>query len=213
MSGFIDIFLIEDHPIYKEGLIEAFRNKSKSKYRISGSAGSVQEARKAINDSPVGIILLDLKLPGESGVDFCAELKSLYPEKKVIALTGETDNEILLKTWVNNADAIVSKNSGIDELIYTIDVVKEGKRVLGSNVPLNFEYLNTGNEKSEPSLTRREEQVYKLLMTGMTKAQAAEKLFVSYETINTHVKKMFTKFDVHSFPALMLKLENYWKDK
>lgn len=209
----IEIFLVEDHPIYRDGLIEAFYKKSKHKYCISGIANTIGEAREKMKNSDIEIILLDLKLPDESGVDFCAELKKNYPDKKVIALTGESENDVLYNTWMNKADAILMKNSGIDELISVIGEVRKGKRIIGSDVPLSFDKINPKKDKNKPSLTMRQQQVYKLLMTGMTKAEAAEKLCVSYETVNSHVKNLFVKFEVHSLSELTYKLNNFMKEK
>ena len=213
MSGLIEIFLIEDHPIFRDALVEAFYKKSTHKYVISGTAGTIGEAREKIKKSEADIILLDLKLPDESGVVFCAELKKKYPEKKVIALTGETENNMLLNTWLNKADAIIMKNSGIEEIISVIGEVLKGKRTLRSDIPLSFDSLNPLKDKNKPFLTAREGQVFELLMTGITKAEAAEKLFVSYETVNTHVKRMFSKFEVHNFTALRNKIEKYFKEQ
>lgn len=207
MSGLIEIFMIDDHPVYIDGISEAFYKSTKGKFCVSGSAKTIQEAREKIKKTYAEIILLDLKLPGESGVDFCAELKRTYPDKKVIALTGETDNTTLLNTWVNKADAIVMKYTGINELIGVIKTVRAGKRVIGKDVPIVFDTLNPLKEKNLPYLSPREQQVLKLLMSGYSRSETAEKLFIAAETVNAHCKKMFAKFKVNKLQALIKEVE------
>lgn len=207
MNDLIEIFIIDDHPIYIDGIIEAF-NKSQinKKYYVSGSAYSIKDARKNIENSNAEVILLDLKLPGENGVDYCAELKNKYPDKKIIALTGETDNTTLYGAWMNNADAIVMKYTGVRELLSVINTVRRGDRVIGKDVPIVFGSINPDSDRDKPFLTHREQQVLTLLIAGHTRREVAEKIFISNETVNTHCKKMFAKFKVNNLQSLIKKV-------
>jgi len=177
--------------------------KSQSKYCIINSANSISEARIKLEKTTAEIILLDLKLPGESGVDYCAEVKNKYPDKKVIAITGETDNTTLFNTWMNMADAIVMKYTSINELIEVLKSVQKGNRVIGKDVPLALDHLNLENDPNQPYLTKKEQQVLLLLMSGLSRHEVAEKLFVGAETVNTHCKRMFAKFDVKNLTSLI----------
>ena len=208
MDEIIEVFIIDDHPIYIDGIKDAFY-KSNTKYCIGGSATLIKAARKKIKKSFAKVILLDLKLPGESGVDFCAELKKNFPEKKVIVLTGETDDEILFNVWLNQADAIVMKYAGIHDLISVINSVRKGERVIGKYVPLVFNSDDLLKDINKPTLTNKEKQILMLLMSGNTRREASEKLFIAQETVNTHCKNMFTKFKVKNLQSLLRKVIDY----
>lgn len=202
MSDLVEIFMIDDHPIYIDGMKEAFL-RSQSKYFIIDTAKSIAEARVKIEKTRANIVLLDLKLPDESGVDYCAELKNKFPDKKVIALTGETDNTTLFNTWMNMADAIVMKYSGINDLTEVIKSVQKGNRIIGKGVPLALDHVNSRKDPNQPYLTKKEQQVLLLLMSGLSRQEVAEKLFVGSETINTHCKRMFAKFNVKNLTSLI----------
>lgn len=208
-----EIFIIDDHPIYIDGLIAAIYKDYADEFSVSGSANNIEKAREKLKKSDADIILLDLKLPGENGVVFSTELKNVYPDKKVIALTGETDNDTLFNTWMNGVDAIVMKYSGITELMSVVKKVLEGERIIGKDVPLVFDNQTRSIDKNKPYLSNREKQVLMMLMEGKHRKEVAEKLSMSQETVNTHCKKMFLKFKVNNLQALIheLKLQNLLK--
>lgn len=208
MRDLIELFIIEDHPMYVEGIKKSFDMKEDRVY-VGGWAGSVEEARGKLTTSNADVIFLDLNLPGESGADYCIELKSIYPEKKVIALTAETDSELLLKVWLNRVDAILMKMSGKQVMIDTIRAVMEGKREIGKDVPLFFDVSDYTKARSTPALTRREQQVLNLLTSGYTRKQVSEKLNVTIDTVDSHCKNMFKKYGVNSLQQLLNELKRY----
>lgn len=206
MRELIEIFIIDDHPIYISGLQDAFYKHKTSRYAISGSATSIAEAREKLKKSFAEVILLDLKLPGESGVDYCAEIKKTYPEKKVIALTGETDTTILFNVMMNGADAIMMKYSEVDEIIEVVADVLKGKKVFGDRVPPIHDRINPEKKKNIPFITPREDQIFSLLKIGLKRREIADKLNVANSTVHSHCKKMFAKFEVHNVQALINKV-------
>ena len=152
----VELFIIDDHPLFLEGIKNSFE-KEKDGVFIGGWSKSIAGAREKMKDSSAKVIFLDLVLPGESGVDFCLELKRKYPEKKVIALTGETDLNTLYQVWMNGADAILSKLSDKNQLLDAIEDVLNSKRTVGKDVPAFFD--KAPNVIKGPFLTFREEQV------------------------------------------------------
>lgn len=190
----VELFVIDDHPVFLEGVKKLF-NREKDGIHIGGWAKSIADARKKIKSSTANIVFLDLVLPGESGVDFCRELKNGCPEKKVIALTGETDPFILYRAYQNEADAIISKLSDKAQLLEAIDGVLKGKRIIGSGVPSFFDKKSMLEE--QPFLTKREFEVMNLLVIGVSRKKAAQILHVSEDTIHKHCDNVFKKFGVN----------------
>lgn len=202
MTQVTELFIIEDHPIFIEGIVKVFDVQA-DKMFVGGWANSAEAARERLKVSDADVILLDLTLPGESGVDFCLELKRDYPEKKVIALTAETDTEILFNVWMNRVDAILMKLAGKDVLIDTIHSILKGKREIGKDVPPFFDMSGSQRDNNVPVLTKREQQVLNLLSSGLIRKEVAEKLNVSIDTVDSHCKNMFKKYDVNSLQQLV----------
>lgn len=123
----INIFVIDDHPVFIDGIKTVFKNGN-DKIKVSGSATSVKEALPKLKRSRAKVVLLDLIMPEISGVEFCLTIKKRFPEKKVIALTGELNPTVLYNAWMNKADAIIMKYCEKQELIDTIHTVLEGNR-------------------------------------------------------------------------------------
>lgn len=207
MRQVTELFIIEDHPVYIEGIKNIFDYKTDQMY-VSGWANSVEEARIKIKNSPADVILLDLNLPGESGVDYCIELKSEYSDKKVIALTAETDSEILFKVWMNQVDAILMKLCDKETLVDTIHAVLKGRREIGKDVPPFFEFGESKRQGSKPILTKRENQVLSLLSSGLLRKEVAEKLNVTIDTVDSHCKNMFKKYEVNNLRQLINEMKN-----
>lgn len=189
----INIFVIDDHPMFIDGLKTAFLN-DENKIKICGSANSAEEALPLLKRVRVKVVLLDLKMPGISGEDFCLVIKNTFPNTKVIVLTGETDTTLLYNTWNNNADAILIKHCGKQELTTAIFRVLEGKRFLGTNIP---EFINQReyNNSKRPRLTSSELKVLSLLAKGRTRTEASIILGNSQNAISFHVKNIYKKFN------------------
>ncbi len=140
----INVFVIDDHPIMVQGISEAFEDK-KDGINIVGYAYSSKQAMKELRDSSADAILLDLAMPGISGVELCTAIKSLFPEKKIIVLTGENDIMMLKNVWINGADAILSKYCGKFEIKDTIEKVLDNKRIIDKDIKKYFEEAVTQN--------------------------------------------------------------------
>jgi len=190
----INIFVIDDHPVIVEGVKAIFDGK-KEKIKVVGHAYSAKEALSKLKKSSAHIILLDLLMPEFSGVELAQILKKDYPDKKVIAFTGETDTAILFNAWMNKVDAILMKYCGRDELVQTIHAVLAGERKIGSNVPNFFLQIESTKNGSTPRLTSRELQVLNALAKGYKRGEVGELLHISKVAVDFHCKNLFKKFN------------------
>jgi DNA-binding NarL/FixJ family response regulator len=196
-----NVFVIDDHPMFIDGLKSVFAN-NKDGIKISGSANSADEALPLLIRSKAKIVLLDLKMPGTSGDEFCLVLKRKFPDKKVIALTGETDTTLLYNTWNNMVDAILIKHCGKQELVNVITSVLSGKRILGTNVP-EFLIQRNINKSDRPRLTNSELRVITLLSTGKSRPEVGQVLGTSQHAVNFHVKNIFKKFKMNKIMSVV----------
>lgn len=197
----INIFVIDDHPVFIDGIKTVFKNGN-DKIKVSGSATSVKEALPKLKRSRAKVVLLDLIMPEISGVEFCLTIKKRFPEKKVIALTGELNPTVLYNAWMNKADAIIMKYCEKQELIDTIHTVLEGNRTIGPDVP-DFHDLISGNDSESPKLTPSELPILNLLAKGHTRDEVGKILGSSRNAINFHCKNMNKKFNVKNITSVI----------
>ncbi len=196
-----NIFVIDDHPVFIDGLKSVFAD-GKDKISITGWANSAKEALPLLKRSHAKVVLLDLIMPEFTGVEFCLVIKNQFPDKKVIALTGELNPTLLYNTWINKADAILMKYCTKDELVETINAVLGGSRIIGNKVPEFYEHLRVGNKKT-PKLTRREQQILNLLAKGNTRVEVGKILNSNTNAINFHCKNLFRKFNKNKLISII----------
>lgn len=197
----ISIFVIDDHPVFIDGIRSIFSDGN-DKIKVAGYANSAKEALPKLKRSQAKIVLLDLIMPELTGVEFCLVIKDKFPEKKVIALTGELNPTILYNTWMNKADAILMKYCGKEELVDTIHSVLAGRRVIGENVPEFHEHLRM-EEPRIPMLTVTEQQILNLLAQGHKREDVGKILGSSQNAINFHCKNLFKKFNKNKLVSVL----------
>ena len=103
--------------------------------------------------------------------------------------------------WVNGADAIISKLAGKEQLVSTIHAVLEGQRILGPNLPPFFDHLQSSS--GSRFLTRRENQVFTLLVSGKQRNEVAEMLNISIDTVDKHCSNVYRKFGVKNLSGFI----------
>jgi len=189
----IRVFVIDDHPVYIEGIRSIFL-EGNDHIKIVGSANSAKEAHRKLLSSSANVVLLDLVMPEMSGVELAVLLKKDFPEKKVIALTGENNPTVLYNAWINGVDAILMKYCGREELVETIHEVLEGRRVIGSEVP-EFHFIDGELIRNQRRLTPGEQKVLNLLAQGYTRKVVADILRTSENAVDFHCKNLFRKFN------------------
>ena len=205
----IYVYSIDDHPLFIDGVKSAFDHEI-DKVEFVGSANSGYKALEELKDSVADVVLLDIVMPEINGIETCKRIKKLYPELKVIILTGETESSLLFDVWMAGSDAILLKYCGKQELHQTMTRVLRGERIIGQNVPFFFDQLEGAKDKNTPDLTQREEEVLKLLATGLTRSEVADQLHLSSAAVNFHCKNLFKKFNknrIHSLLAEARKLK------
>ncbi len=205
----IYVFMIDDHPMFIDGVKSAF-NPEVDQVEFVGEANLCLKGIEPLKESGADVVLLDLNMPEVNGVECCKRIKKILPDVKVIFLTGETDSPFLFDAWMSGANAIVLKYCGKEELLQTMRRVLEGERIIGKKVPFFFDQIEGVKEDKTPVLTIREEDVLKLLATGLTRSEVADELHISSAAVNFHCKNLYKKFNknrIHSLIAEARKLK------
>jgi DNA-binding NarL/FixJ family response regulator len=209
------IGIIEDDKDLRDS-IEEFAQINKQ-YFVIFSFESIEEWNRSKHISEIipDFILLDIGLPGISGLKGLAQLKLFYEETNFIFISGESDPLTIWDTMINGADGFITKPFIFSELLSKMVVVKNGGVTVDSIALKKIIALTGVNKKQanhnlllKSKVTKREQQVIDLLLEGYSYLEVATFLSVSYATVNQHIKNIYKKFKVKSKAQLSAKLLN-----
>jgi DNA-binding NarL/FixJ family response regulator len=192
----VRLAVVDDHALFRAGLISLLSEMPE--FEIVGNAGDGAGALEIVHRNKPDILLLDVNMPGMSGVEVVRALKSSPPpgECRVIMLTISKNEEDLLGAIAAGADGYLLKSSEPDELRRAILLVYQGMSVLSPQVTRQvLKAASTGehNPAAESSLSAREMEVLACLAQGKTTTQIANELFISENTVKTHVRHILEK--------------------
>ncbi len=151
-------------------------------------------------DSPPDIILMDIGLPGMNGIEGIKRIKALVPAVQVIMLTVFEDNENIFLAIRAGASGYLHKSATLDSIIDSLESILVGGAPVNPNIARKIlaMFAQTHETKTDYGLSSREKEVLQHLMEGLSKKQIADKLFVSHNTIDTHLRNIYTKLQVNS---------------
>ena len=202
------ILIVEDHALLRHGLRALLTLQAE--YRVVGEAVDGREAVLKAMDLQPDLIVMDLSLPGMSGVDATAQIRRRLPQQRVLALS-EYDNEIHASEALRAGCAgYVMKHASPDELLLAVRTVLVGRRFISpemTNLLLNG-MLHPGQSTREinrwDSLSERERSIFKLIAEGGTNRSAATALNLSTKTVEKHRANMMRKLNLSSAVELAL---------
>jgi two-component system response regulator DevR len=188
------VFVVDDHELVRRGLIELI--DTEMDLSAVGQAGDVQEALVALTTVVTDVAVLDVRLPDGSGIELCREIRSLYPDVKVLILTSFLDDEALLGAVLGGANGYVIKD------IKNLDLLEAIRKVAVGEVLLDTALISTVTNRlrkvSNPAseiyeLTDQEQRVLEHIGRGLTNRQIAESMFLAEKTIKNYVSSLLGK--------------------
>ena len=202
----IKILLVDDHKIFTEGVASLLLHEPD--VEVVGECQKAEQVKDFLKRISIDVILLDINLGGESGLDVCKFVVENYPSIKILAMSMYNDESFITRMMKNGASGYILKNTSADELLKAIKTVYQGKLYQSAEV---LEVILRGlsrQKQQERSLyqirfTRREKEVLDLIAKGKTTREIANHLFVSEKTIETHRSNLFSKFDVKNVTSLL----------
>ncbi|MEX0321867.1 MAG: response regulator [Puniceicoccaceae bacterium] len=210
MSKPIQIMLIEDHMGYREVIERAV--KREPGMELTSQFGTAEIALRSLQDtskppSP-NLILLDLNLPGMSGLEALPWIKQYSPNSEVIVLTQSDRESDVLQAISLGASGYLLKSSTVRQITAAIHTVMEGGATIDPNVARYIlDTVKNIKPKEEPEkhLSDREREILTLLADGLVKKEIADKLEISVTTVAYHVKHIYEKLNVQNAPAAVAK--------
>lgn len=191
--------VVEDHPIFRDGVIRCLN--AEPDFEVVGEWTSGDLDLQALGAAAPSLVLMDIQLPGCSGIETTRRLREARPDLRVVMLTAFADAELLFAAMQAGAVGYLLKHTPATELVATLRRVAAGEHVLTPDLASRFLREFRARQVPPPrtdlaQLSGREEEVLKLLATGETNRQIARRLFVSEETIKSHVAAIFRKLEV-----------------
>lgn len=193
----IPVGIIEDHKDFRQSL--SFLLASSGEFEVSWAFESVESALK--RSTHTAVILLDINLPGISGIDAIIPLKKKHPSTLVIMLTILEDDSNVVKAIQNGADGYVLKKTSPPKIMEAIKQVYEGGSPLTPSVAKQL--LGIFKSIVPPpganyNLTSREKEILNLLVSGFSTGLISGTLFISEETVRNHFRHIYEKLQVHT---------------
>ncbi|MEM9772962.1 MAG: response regulator transcription factor [Chloroflexota bacterium] len=195
----IRVLMIDDHPVVRKGIRSLISNYDQVK--VIGEANDAAEGLHLLNDLKPDVILLDIRLPDQLGLDLLPTIKETDPNVKVLVLTSFDDEEYVTQALKAGAEGYILKNATDDSLIHSIQAAYKGDRVL-SSAALDIVLNNLGGE-SPPSrhqinLDADEIKILTLLAAGAANHEVSDSLYVSSTTLKRKIRKIQEKMGVQS---------------
>jgi DNA-binding NarL/FixJ family response regulator len=190
----IRVCIIEDDETIRDGY--AYLIGQTPGYTVVNTYGSSEEALKKIAQDDPDVLLLDVELPGVSGIDALPKLKKLLPETHILILTVYEQDTLIFRALGNGAAGYLTKNTPPEKIIAAIHEVMEGGGPMSAHIARMVIKSFQRNEASP--LTRRETEILEQIATGKGRKRIAEELFIDLETVKSHIKNIYHKLNVHS---------------
>jgi DNA-binding NarL/FixJ family response regulator len=203
------IVLVEDETLVRLGLCELL--KLNAGYEIVGQAEDGFGAVETIMETKADVVLMDLRLPGQTGVDVLREVRERGSTTPIVLITTFDDDDMFFRAVQSGANGFIRKDSSLDELTACIDKVIAGERVFRPSVTRSVRIaLETLQPKFESMalpepLTKKESEVLALMTAGLSNKEIAQSQGVTEATIKTHASTIFTKLGVRDRVRAVLK--------
>jgi DNA-binding NarL/FixJ family response regulator len=200
------ILLCDDHPLVIDGM--KLLLKELDEFQVIGCVYNGKEALEYLAEHHVDILLLDINMPVLNGLETMKVIQKDFPEVKVIMLSMLDDLNVIKHLIDHGAMGYLIKNAGKDEILETIHTVAKGKKAFDTELLMEMVSLKEKRIRNQehslfPKLSRREKEILKLIVNEHTTAEIAEKLFISFGTVETHRRNMLNKLGLRNTAGLV----------
>jgi two-component system NarL family response regulator len=196
------LLVVDDVPLFRAGLTSALNGAG---YNVIGEAADGEAAVAAAESEQPDIVLLDILMPGMSGIDVLGKIRAVSPSSAVVLLTGSESEEDLVAAIRGGARGYILKDMPFDELVTAINNIAGGGAAVSPGMAgklfdvtrellVHQELIST----RKPTLTGREIEVLGLVADGKTSRQIGDLLFISENTVKNHIRNILDKLGLHS---------------
>ena len=190
------ILIADDHKILRDGLKRIISDASD--FVVTGEAGTSVDVLKELRKESYDVLLLDISMPGRSGLDIIKEVKSIRPECSILVLSTFPEEQYAMRVIREGASGYLTKESATDKLIDAIEKVSIGNRYISSAMLERMAFGMGGDNNREPheGLSNREYQVMCMIASGKAVSKIADELSLSVKTISTNRTRLLKKMNM-----------------
>jgi two-component system, NarL family, response regulator LiaR len=196
------VLLVDDHRVFAEAL--EFLLAGEDTIELTGAVARAEDAFPLVRDGRVDLVLMDVDLPGMDGIEATRELKAMAPHVQVVMITAYQERRVMARAIEAGASAFVPKTQAFEVLLEMVTRAAAGEKVM----PLMTMLAAPGSHEASRvqgkaerllgTLTSREMQVLQAIADGATTSEIAQLLWITPLTVQTHVKNILSKLEVHS---------------
>ena len=189
----IKILIADDHPIVRKGLKEIIEETPGMK--VIDEASNGQEVLKKIFQKDIHVVLLDISMPGRSGLDILRDIKRLKPKLVVLVLSMHPEEQYAVQALKEGASGYLTKKSAPDELLTALRKVSSGGKYVSSSLAERLAYAleKDVEQPLHEALSVREYEVMRMIASGKTVTEIGKELFLSPKTISTYRARILEK--------------------
>ncbi len=195
------IILVDDHEVVRLGLKSLLEQHPQ--FDVVGEASSAREALEQVASHKPDVVVMDIRLPGTSGIEACEQIVNQFPNTKVIMLTSYAEDEMLFSAIRAGASGYILKQIGSEDLVKAIESVGRGEALLDPAVTQRvFQEVRRAVKEEEASafshLSQQEKHVLLLVSEGKTNREIAKSLFLGEGTVRNYVSSILSKLSVNN---------------
>lgn len=202
------VLIVDDHPLFREGMKSLIEQISC--FTVVGEAGNAKDALALARSLKPDVVIVDLSLPDQSGVEVTRQIKILLPDTCIAIVSMHSRVEFITKAFQAGATGYVVKESATDRIIECLKAVSNGEYFLDTSLSqkvvskLVMSSAGATHEDTKyQALTRREQEILRLLAEGLTAKEIGQRLFISPKTVENHRANIMNKLDIHSAMELV----------
>ncbi|HDH03476.1 MAG TPA: response regulator transcription factor [Actinobacteria bacterium] len=197
----VSVLIVDDDPLLRAGIATVL--DTAADIEVVGEADSGVSALASVFESTPDVVLMDVRMPGMSGIDATKRIVQASPATKVLVLTTFGHDEYVFDALRAGASGFLLKRISPERLIEAIHTIAKGEALLDSAVTMGLIRASTGqlNKATDDAplepLTGKEREVLRLVGLGLTNGEIGTELFIAESTAKTHLRRIFTKLDLH----------------
>ena len=203
------ILIVDDHPLCRKGLKAVL--EPNNQFEVVGEAQNGAEALEMVRKLDPDLVVVDISLPDQSGIELTREIRNLLPEVRIMIVSMHSKIDYIAEAFQAGATGYVVKESASESLLQGLEHVSKGDYYLDSSLSQEVAKKLIGPRAKENlishstygGLTPREQEVMRLLAEGLSSKKVAEKLFISPKTVENHRTNIMHKLDLHSTVELV----------
>jgi DNA-binding NarL/FixJ family response regulator len=189
----VRVFLLDDHEIVRRGLRELF--EAQEDLQVVGEASNAEEAMTRVPPTRPDVAVLDVRLPGTSGIEVCRDLRALLPDLRCLMLTSFADDDALFSAILAGASGYLLKQIRGPELVSAVRRVAEGQSLIDPALTATVMERLRGKQEDEriAKLSPQERRILDLIAEGKTNRQIGAEMYLAEKTVKNYVSNLLAK--------------------